>query len=91
MIDVITGLLWITGSLFAFLAAFGVVRMPDVFTRMQASTKASTACTGGGGSSGRTSIWVARLRSIVSVFLAALVFTLPRPAIGPTTTCPREV
>ena len=42
MIDVLTGLMWIVGSLFALLAAAGVLRMPDVFTRMQASTKAST-------------------------------------------------
>ena len=42
MIDILTGLLWIVGSAFAFLAALGVLRMPDVFTRMQASTKAST-------------------------------------------------
>lgn len=42
MIDIVTGLIWIVGSLFALLAAAGVLRMPDVFTRMQASTKAST-------------------------------------------------
>jgi multicomponent Na+:H+ antiporter subunit G len=42
LIDVITAVLWIGGSLFALLAAVGVLRMPDVFTRMQASTKAST-------------------------------------------------
>lgn len=42
MIDAITAILWIVGSAFAFLAALGVLRMPDVFTRMQASTKAST-------------------------------------------------
>lgn len=42
MIDTITGVLFIIGPAFAFLAALGVVRMPDVFTRMQASTKAST-------------------------------------------------
>jgi multicomponent Na+:H+ antiporter subunit G len=42
MTDGVTGVLWIVGSSFAFLAALGVVRMPDVFTRMQASTKAST-------------------------------------------------
>jgi len=42
MTDFITGVMWITGSSFAFLAALGVLRMPDVFTRMQASTKAST-------------------------------------------------
>lgn len=42
MIDVIAGILWIAGSGFVLLAAVGVLRMPDVFTRMQASTKAST-------------------------------------------------
>ena len=42
MTDVITAVMWIAGSGFALLAALGVLRMPDVFTRMQASTKAST-------------------------------------------------
>ena len=42
MTDLLSALLWIVGSAFAFLAALGVLRMPDVFTRMQASTKAST-------------------------------------------------
>jgi multicomponent Na+:H+ antiporter subunit G len=42
MIDVLTAILWLVGSAFALLAAVGVLRMPDVFTRMQASTKAST-------------------------------------------------
>ena len=42
MIDLLTSVLWVTGAAFALLAAVGVLRMPDVFTRMQASTKAST-------------------------------------------------
>jgi len=42
MINVMTAAVWLAGSAFALLAAVGVVRMPDVFTRMQASTKAST-------------------------------------------------
>src|SRR3954468_20780455 len=42
MIDILTAILWLAGSAFALLAAVGVLRMPDVFTRMQASTKAST-------------------------------------------------
>ena len=42
VIEIATGMLWIVGSAFALLAAVGVLRMPDVFTRMQASTKAST-------------------------------------------------
>jgi multicomponent Na+:H+ antiporter subunit G len=42
VIDIITAVVWLAGSAFALLAAIGVLRMPDVFTRMQASTKAST-------------------------------------------------
>jgi multicomponent Na+:H+ antiporter subunit G len=42
MIDWISGGLFIVGATLALLAGVGVLRMPDVFTRMQASTKAST-------------------------------------------------
>lgn len=42
MTDTLTAFMWMAGSAFALLAAVGVLRMPDVFTRMQASTKAST-------------------------------------------------
>lgn len=42
MSNVISAILLISGSLFLFLAALGLVRMPDLFTRMQAGTKAST-------------------------------------------------
>lgn len=42
MIDALTAVLWVAGAAFSLLAALGVLRMPDVFTRMQASTKAST-------------------------------------------------
>jgi multicomponent Na+:H+ antiporter subunit G len=34
--------LFVIGATFALLAGVGVLRMPDVYTRMQASTKAST-------------------------------------------------
>jgi multicomponent Na+:H+ antiporter subunit G len=42
MSDILTTVAWLTGSAFSLLAAIGLIRMPDVFTRMQASTKAST-------------------------------------------------
>ena len=42
MTDLLTAIAWLAGAFFALLAAIGVLRMPDVFTRMQASTKAST-------------------------------------------------
>ena len=38
----LSGGLFFVGATFGILAAVGVLRMPDVFTRMQASTKAST-------------------------------------------------
>lgn len=42
MIEWASGILLMAGAFLALLAAVGVLRMPDVFTRMQASTKAST-------------------------------------------------
>ncbi len=42
MIEWISGGFFIVGATLALLAGVGVLRMPDVFTRMQASTKAST-------------------------------------------------
>ncbi len=42
VIDVISGTLLILGALFAFIAAVGVVRFPDILTRMHAATKPQT-------------------------------------------------
>jgi multicomponent Na+:H+ antiporter subunit G len=42
MTDWVTAGFWLVGATFALLASVGVLRMPDVFTRMQTSTKAST-------------------------------------------------
>ena len=42
MIEWLSGGLFIAGATLGLLASVGVLRMPDVFTRMQASTKAST-------------------------------------------------
>ena len=42
MIAWLSGALFIVGATFALLASIGVLRMPDVFTRMQASTKTGT-------------------------------------------------
>jgi len=40
--DIITAILMLLGSLFMLLSAFGILRMPDVFTRMHAATKVGT-------------------------------------------------
>ncbi|MDJ0950890.1 MAG: monovalent cation/H(+) antiporter subunit G [Alphaproteobacteria bacterium] len=42
MIELLTSVLVVAGGLFAFVAALGMVRLPDVLTRMHASTKAGT-------------------------------------------------
>jgi multicomponent Na+:H+ antiporter subunit G len=42
MIEWLSDGLFIAGATLGLLAGVGVLRMPDVFTRMQASTKAST-------------------------------------------------
>ncbi|QNI02829.1 monovalent cation/H(+) antiporter subunit G [Halomonas sp. SH5A2] len=42
MIELIKGGLILVGAIFMFLAALGLVRMPDLLTRMHATTKAAT-------------------------------------------------
>ena len=42
MLDWIVAGFWIVGATLALLAAVGVLRKPDIFTRMQAASKAST-------------------------------------------------
>jgi multicomponent Na+:H+ antiporter subunit G len=42
MIEIISGVFLLSGSLFILLSAIGLLRMPDLFTRMSATTKAST-------------------------------------------------
>lgn len=42
MRDVIVGILAIGGAVFVLLAGVGVVRFPDLYTRMHAATKATT-------------------------------------------------
>lgn len=42
MIDILKGLLILGGGAFVLIAAIGIVRLPDLLTRMHASTKAGT-------------------------------------------------
>ncbi len=46
MINYITGALLIIGALFNLIAAIGLLRFPDVFTRMHAASKAGTLGSG---------------------------------------------
>ena len=42
ILQVAGALVTLVGSIFLFLGAFGVLRMPDLYNRMQAGTKATT-------------------------------------------------
>lgn len=42
MSDLVSSAFLLIGAVFMLLAALGVVRMPDLFTRMQATTKSAT-------------------------------------------------
>ena len=42
MAAIIGGIICLIGSIFLFLAALGLIRMPDLYNRMQAGTKATT-------------------------------------------------
>jgi multicomponent Na+:H+ antiporter subunit G len=46
MSEWITAFLLISGSFFSFVAALGMLRLPDTLTRMHAATKAGTLGTG---------------------------------------------
>ncbi|CAN5666017.1 monovalent cation/H(+) antiporter subunit G [soil metagenome] len=42
MTELFTSISMLAGAAFMLLAAIGIIRMPDVYTRLQASTKAAT-------------------------------------------------
>ncbi|HXV18930.1 MAG TPA: monovalent cation/H(+) antiporter subunit G [Candidatus Omnitrophota bacterium] len=42
MRDILTGILLLSGSLFALVSAIGVLRLPDLYNRMHAASKAGT-------------------------------------------------
>ena len=46
LIDILVGVLLLIGALFALIAAVGLVRLPDLYTRMHAASKAGTLGSG---------------------------------------------
>jgi len=42
MIEIFTGVFLVVGAFFIFVAGLGILRMPDIFLRMSATTKAGT-------------------------------------------------
>jgi multicomponent Na+:H+ antiporter subunit G len=73
MIEIIVGCILIVGALFALLAAVGMVRFPDLYTRMHAASKAGTL--GSGLMLLALALYSAEF-SVVSRALAGIVFFL---------------
>lgn len=46
MADIVAGILILLGAAFAFVAGVGLVRLPDLFMRMHAASKAGTLAAG---------------------------------------------
>ena len=46
LLSLVVAVMLVGGGLFTFLAALGVVRLPDVYTRMHAASKAGTVGSG---------------------------------------------
>ncbi|MCT4654864.1 MAG: monovalent cation/H(+) antiporter subunit G [Cohaesibacter sp.] len=73
MTDILVGCILIVGALFALLAGVGMVRFPDLYTRMHAASKAGTL--GSGLMLLALAIYSAEF-SVVSRALAGIVFFL---------------
>ena len=46
VLALVVGAMLVAGGIFSFLAALGIVRLPDVYTRMHAASKAGTVGSG---------------------------------------------
>jgi len=46
VLAILVGAMLVAGGVFTFLAALGIVRLPDVYTRMHAASKAGTVGSG---------------------------------------------
>lgn len=75
--DIVVAVLLLAGGFFALVAAVGVARLPDVFIRMHASTKAGTL---GGGlilAAVAVDLWDGGVTARVVAIVAFLLITAP--------------
>ncbi len=77
---VVTCILLVIGSTFVFLAALGLVRLPDVFMRLQATTKASTLGVGGLLLAVATYFWEVDITARSLLVLVFIFLTAPAAA-----------
>lgn len=87
IVRIIVDVLIITGCFFAFAGTVGIIRMPDVFCRMQSSTNIATL--GTLGIAAGTSIWEFALGNISMGFKIIFIgiFILLTNPIGGHTIC----
>jgi multicomponent Na+:H+ antiporter subunit G len=76
VVSLLSVCLLLAGALFSFISALGMLRLPDVFTRMHAASKAGTAGSGlvlvaAALHAGEWSIWLKCLAAIVFFVLTA--------------------
>ena len=84
MSEIIAGVLILLGAMFSFIAALGLVRLPDVLTRMHASTKAgvlgsSLILIAGGIMFGDGGAWA---RVVAAIFFLLLTAPIAAHMIG---------
>ncbi|WPB78716.1 monovalent cation/H(+) antiporter subunit G [Archangium violaceum] len=72
MREYITAFLLVFGTLGMLLAGLGMVRLPDLFMRMQATAKAATIGLGGLLGGATVAMWS---RNVVALVLLTLIFT----------------
>jgi multicomponent Na+:H+ antiporter subunit G len=73
----IAATLMVAGAMFILLASIGVVRMPDVFTRMHVASKSSVL--GAGLVMLSVAVWFGQLGVVTRSFLVIIFFVLTTP------------
>ena len=84
MTEIAAGILVLTGAAFSLIASIGLIRMPDIFTRMHASTKAgvlgsSLILVAAGVVIGDGATWA---RIVVAIFFLLLTAPIAAHMIG---------
>ena len=80
MMDVVIGVLILIGGFFAVIASLGLVRLPDVLTRMHASTKIGTLS--GGLIMAAVALHFAELGTVVLSAAIVIFLVLTAPIAG---------
>lgn len=80
MLILLSNILIFTGSLFIFIAALGVIRMPDLYMRMHTATKAGTL--GAGLLLSGTAIYFLNWYVFIEIILTVFFLILTAPVVS---------